>query len=388
MERVVVTLANAFYKRGYEIDLWITSTGEGPSSKDILPGIHIVPLEFPGRGTYVNELLCGKNIFLAFWRLLLCACKYIWYWKDMVNTIYRYIGKRSPAFLICNHFSAPVIAAASKKEIKPCVIIIEHNTYSHLFTPYTSALNDWFIKFFSSFFYKKADKVVGVSKGVIDDLISVGIIDKKNACHIYNPINLNALDVQVQEIPNHVWLQKKTLPVFLSVGRLSEQKNYDVLLKAFALFKKKTDCRLIVLGEGTLRSSLEKLSRELSLTDSISLPGFQSNPYAYMARADVFVLSSRFEGLPTVLLEALACGTTCVSTDCPSGPSEILANGQLGYLVPVGSPEALSEGMRKALDKPFPKEKLRQRAEDFSEDKAIQAYINLFNELRPYHPQG
>jgi glycosyltransferase involved in cell wall biosynthesis len=154
-----------------------------------------------------------------------------------------------------------------------------------------------------------------------------------------------------REEPGHPWFEPGQLPVVLGVGRLTRQKDFPTLIRAFAHLRSRREARLIILGEGEDRPELERLIGELQLTGDVALPGFQ-NAMAYMARSALFVLSSAWEGLPTVLIEALAVGTRVVSTDCPSGPREILQDGRLGALVPIGDAVALARAMEAALDQP------------------------------------
>jgi glycosyltransferase involved in cell wall biosynthesis len=171
------------------------------------------------------------------------------------------------------------------------------------------------------------------------------------------------------------------------VGRFADQKDHAMLLAAFHIVHRQmSEVKLILFGDGPNRSRLEHQRSQLELTDVVDMPGFTPEPFAQMAAADVFVLSSIYEGLPTVLAEALACGTTCVSTDCPSGPREILEDGKYGYLVPVADAPALAEGIINALKKPFPKDLLYARAEFFSEERAAQAYFELLGEVLSQNP--
>jgi glycosyltransferase involved in cell wall biosynthesis len=155
--------------------------------------------------------------------------------------------------------------------------------------------------------------------------------------------------------PGHPWFGEPDHPVVIGIGRLVAQKNFRLLIDAFALVKRDhPTARLVILGEGEERGMLEAQIRRLGLQQSVSLPGFVDNPYACLARARVFVLSSDFEGLPTVLIESLAVGTPVVSTDCASGPREVLQDGALGELVPVGEVEAFARGIGRALANPRP----------------------------------
>ncbi|NJS16372.1 MAG: glycosyltransferase [Nostocaceae cyanobacterium CSU_2_110] len=174
-----------------------------------------------------------------------------------------------------------------------------------------------------------------------------------------------------------LWFEKNSPPVFLAVGRLTEQKDFSTLIKAFSLVRKEKLARLIILGEGEARGQLEATIKNLGISEDVLLPGFTDNPYAYMYNANAFVLSSRWEGLPTVLIEAMACGCPVVATDCPSGPQEILAAGKYGELVCCGDVLALSKAMLNVLDNPINSEILTQRTQDFSFDKAVSRYLEL-----------
>ena len=156
---------------------------------------------------------------------------------------------------------------------------------------------------------------------------------------------------------------------------LSPQKDYETLLRAFSVARTNCDLRLMILGEGELRSNLEALIEQLGLKEDVALPGFTENPFAYMRQADMFVLSSGFEGLPTVLIEAMACGAPVVSTDCPNGPAEILENGKWGRLVPVGDANAFAQAMLDSPDDSGPSP--IERAADFSVDKSADAFLSL-----------
>jgi glycosyltransferase involved in cell wall biosynthesis len=197
--------------------------------------------------------------------------------------------------------------------------------------------------------YRRADAVIAVSQGAGDDLRQFLRAPIENLSVIYNPVISESIFQLAAEEVEHPWLLDGSFPVILSVGRLSEEKDYPTLLHAFAAMQKQSDARLIILGEGSLRPMLEGEVNSLGLQNRVSMPGFTHNPYSYMAKAQLFVLSSKHEGLPGALIEALACGCRIVSTDCPSGPREILQGGRLGALVPVGNADALSQAMDDAL---------------------------------------
>lgn len=200
-------------------------------------------------------------------------------------------------------------------------------------------------------FYPWANGIVVVSGGVRDDMVQMTNIPKESINVIYNPSVIGAEVLEkAQASLYHPWFKPGQPPVIVAVGRLQIQKDYPMLLHAFAQMRRARPARLIILGEGKERPLLEQIIKELGLGHDVSLPGFVANPYAYMANAQLFALSSRWEGLPTVLIEALCCGTPAVATDCPSGPREILQNGRYGRLVPVGDVDAFAHAMRVSLD--------------------------------------
>ena len=194
--------------------------------------------------------------------------------------------------------------------------------------------------------YLHADAIVAVSNGVADDLANVVGLPRECVTTIYNPTVHPQLLALAQARLEHPWFAAGAPPVVLGVGRLGKSKDFPTLIKAFARLRTERPARLLILG-GTdkvskwdeSRDQLMALAAELGVVDDVSLPGFVANPFAYMTRAAVFVLSSQYEGFPNVLVEALACGCPVVSTDCPSGPSEILDKGKYGRLVPCRDPE-------------------------------------------------
>lgn len=226
-----------------------------------------------------------------------------------------------------------------------------------------------------------ATHFTAVSQGVADDAAAEIGIPREKITAIYNPIFTPDLQIKMKELPNHPWLLDSGSPVVLAVGRLAKQKDYPTLLRAFSRLSSQRPCRLIILGsdDDVPRRKLEALVQALRLENRVSLPGWTENPFAFMSRASLFVLSSRYEGLPGVLVQALACGCPCVSTDCLAGPAEILQDGKLGLLVPVGDEVALAEAMRRTLDQPPDRRMLQQRAAFFSIERAVGAYEQLIS---------
>lgn len=220
--------------------------------------------------------------------------------------------------------------------------------------------------------------IIGVSKGVIEDIVSF-CPDIQNKCYVIkNPtIVPEIFELSKKEI-NHKWLSSHAnRPVIIGVGRLTYQKDFETLIKAFFYVNKKLDSRLLIMGQGELKKQLEELSINLGIREKIDFLGFKKNPYPYLKKADLFVLSSRWEGSPNALVEALALGTPVVSTDCETGPREILKNGELGPLVPIGNPVEMSKKMLKVLQNPPDKDKLIEGVREFHYLTSAKNYLKL-----------
>ena len=232
--------------------------------------------------------------------------------------------------------------------------------------------------------YGQADAVIAVSNGVADDLARCTGIPRERIATVYNPVVTPDLARKAGEPLEHAWFQPDAPPVVLGVGALTEQKDFPTLIRAFARVRARRPCRLMILGQGktpedtaTRQAELRSLAEGLGCADDLELPGFVQNPFKYMARASLFVLSSRYEGLPGVVIQALACGCPVVSTDCPHGPAEILAGGRYGRLVPVGDDAALADAIAATLDAPPAAAMLRARAGLFSVESAVDRYLEL-----------
>lgn len=233
--------------------------------------------------------------------------------------------------------------------------------------------------------YPYADSVVGVSHGVSTEFTKIPGLTRNRLHVIYNPVVSEYLTQKSLEPADHPWFDRPGAPVILAIGKLIKRKDFSSLLVAFARLLERCPARLIVLGEGRLWQNLLSLAQKLRIAEHVEFPGFVENPYAFLAKADLFVLSSRNEALPTVLIEAMACGCPVVSTDCPFGPREILEEGRFGTLVPVGDSEALSAAMACALDEPPQRAALRERASFFSVENAVVRYEKLL--LRACSPR-
>ncbi len=316
----MLRLAAALARRGRAVDL-VVAHNAGPCGAEISPGVRLVDL----------------------------GARHTW---TALPALIRYLLREKPAAMISALERANLVALVSRALCAPRLrlVISIQNTLS-VYWDHEKTLTGRVSRRLAKRLYPSADTIAAVSAGVADDLASELGIGRGRIDVIYNPVITDTLFKLAAEPAPHPWLvSDPRAPTILAVNRLMVQKDYPTMLRAFALLRSRRAVRLIILGEGEERASLERLARDLGVADDLSLPGFVPNPFAYMARADLFVLSSQWEGLPTVLIEAMACGSPVVSTDCPSGPREILLGGELGRLVPVSDPPAFAEAMDAALD--------------------------------------
>ena len=223
--------------------------------------------------------------------------------------------------------------------------------------------------------YRQADRVIAISAGVATDVLALTGLPAERVVTLKNPSIPIDLDRLANAPAPHPWLERRDMPVLLAAGRLVEVKDFATLLRAFGALRRQRPARLVILGEGPQRGALLALAGQLGVAQDVALPGFSANPVAWMARAALFVVSSRYEGGPNVLIEALACGTPAVSTDCPHGPREILDHGRWGHLVPVGDAPALAAAMAATLDAPLPADTLRAAMAPYRVDTAARAYL-------------
>jgi glycosyltransferase involved in cell wall biosynthesis len=297
------------------------------------------------------------------------------------TTFLKIVCDEKPHVIISMLTHCNIMAISAKLLFGRKIIIGEHIALSETIKTKTGRLMLWFSTAqLVRMFYRFADKIIAVSEGVKADLIEEFKIPPRNIQVIYNPIDLNRVSALCKCPVEHNFF-KEAGPVLLSVGRLVPQKGFDILLKAFSRIVNKREARLIILGEGPEEELLSKLAEGLKITEKVSFLGFQNNPFKFISKADVFVLSSHYEGLPMVMLEAMACGTPIVSTDCKYGPMEILKNGQYGLLVPVGDADALSRTISDLLENRVLRERVsrsgKERIKDFSSDRIIKQYEDM-----------
>ncbi len=294
-----------------------------------------------------------------------------------IRTLRRYLQESHPAILWSHSTEANLIAIAAYKlsRVSSWLIVSEHSTLSARTKkpPHKRVL-----PFLARRLYPIADRIHAVSEGVAADLTNITGIAREAIRVIYNPIVSEEIIEGSQATLEHPWFAHGQPPVILGAGRLTQEKDFPTLIRAFAIVREKRPAKLIILGEGKDRPKLEALTKELGLEQEVDIHGFVDNPYAFMSRAHVFVLSSKWEGFGNVLVEAMACGTPVVSTDCPHGPREILQDGKYGSLVPVGNAKMLAQAILECLDRSDEtlRQRVRERAMDFRVSTIVQEYIH------------
>ncbi len=350
-ERVIVSLIKGLVAKGFQVDLVLMNRGMGAYEKEIPRECRVIDLGARRTLTAIVPLAC-------------------------------YLKHERPAIVIgvLSHLNVTILLARGISRAKIPVIVTEHGNFSAAH-PYAERYTAKLLPPLMRWLYPRASFIVGVSQGVVDDLKKVLRFDSPKFRVIYNPIVDETLLQKAEEPLDHPFFGEGNPPVILAVGRLHVAKDFPTLFRAFTLVRKEINARLLILGDGDKRQELEALAKDLGITQDLDMPGFVENPYTYMKRASVFVLSSQWEGLPTVLVEAMACGCPVVSTDCPSGPAEILDNGTYGLLVPPKNPEKLAEAILKVLQSKDLaqelKEKGQKRAQDFTVDRAVGEYVRL-----------
>jgi glycosyltransferase involved in cell wall biosynthesis len=349
-ERVAVNLGRGLVEAGKRVDL-VVSQAKGNLLHQLPAGVRLVDL--------------GSSRVLY-----------------SLPALARYLRREQPSGLISfmDHANIVALLARAWAGRSTRVVVTVHNTLS-VATDNPKNLRSKLLPLLIGTFYPLADAVVAVSHGAADDLVRTTGLSADRVEVIYNPVITPDLLAAREAPPAHPWLQPGEVPVVLGVGRLTSQKDFPTLLRAFDLVRRRRPARLIILGEGQERGELEALIARLQLQNDVALPGYHPDVPAFMARAAVFVLSSAWEGLPTVLIEALALTRNIVSTDCPSGPREILQNGRLGRLVPMRDPDALSEAILASLERPA------DRAPDealapFTEETVVAQYVRAIGSPR------
>ena len=347
-ERVMVTLANAFAERGYVVDL-VLASAEGPYLDDVSRAVRVIDL-------HADRVI-----------------------KAMLP-LARYLRRERPQALLSalNHANVVAVLAHWLARV-PCRLVASEHTTISVESARVRGLAAKAVYALVPWAYRRADAIVAVSRESATDLERFARLPAGSVQAIYNPFDLDRIRRLAAEPLDHPWFAPGQLPVVLAIGRLTEPKDFPTLIRAFAALRARRSARLLILGEGELRGELEALVQSCGLTpDDVQMPGFVVNPFAYLSRCAVFVLSSRWEGFGNVLVEAMACGAPVVSTDCPSGPREILEDGRWGRLVPVGDVEALAQAIIETL-KSQEHYNAIDRVSLFDIDNALRNYIQVIN---------
>lgn len=357
-ERNVVNLANAIDQQRYEV-LVVLGKKEGEFIKELKPHIAIIDLRAP----YSVGLFFALVMFFRTHKTGIFISAF-----PRINIIF---------------MAAKLVSGPGGK-----MIITEHSVFSMLpviaKTAFRRAFTRFFMPLLAKMLYPKADSIICVSRGIAQDLSKIiGGTTKINI--VYNPI-INEIVYQLADSPvNHPWFFDPSIPVILAAGRLVACKDYPTLLKAFTEVLKTQPAHLAILGDGPEREKLERSAVKLGVSSQIAFLGFQKNPYNYMKKASVFVLSSLQEGFGNVIIEAMACGTPVIATDCPVGPGEIINHGENGMLVPMQDSKALAKAIVEVLGDPALRKKFsiagKVRAQSFSVTKGVGEYEKIFQTL-------
>lgn len=343
-ERMLVTLANGFARRAYSVDI-VLAQARGPFLARVAPDVRVIDLK-------ASRVVKALPALIA------------------------YLRRERPSAMLATLSNANVVALLARRlsRVSTRTVVREACTLSNvegedLLKNYVSKLMRWT--------YPWADRVVVISDGVGSDLRQFLGLRASKIKTIYNPVIGAELAGHSAECVDHPWLQSGGPEVILAVGRLTRQKDYPTLLHAFAAVKKIRPSRLMILGEGPQRQELLELSKSLGISNEVAFLGFVANPWRYMRAADLLVLSSRWEGFGNVLPEAMACGTPVVSTDCPSGPREILEDGRWGALAPVGDAKELAACILQQLQVGAPDGMVESVLKRFHEDRITEEYLRV-----------
>ena len=383
-EASMLRTAAALLERGHEVDL-VVCRKSGPLVDQVALGVRVVELQ-PGFGISgrLHALAADPGGVAVLARPVLLARKAphrLPFLPDLV----RYLRERRPEALLAALPTPNLMAVWARRlaRVGTRIVVSERSTLSATI----DGVGKWRKRYLPPLLrrtYLMADGIIAVSNGVAADLASVTGIPPARITTVYNPVVTPELHAKARQPLDHPWFQPGAPPVVLGVGSLTPQKDFPTLIRAFARVRAHSRGRLVILGQAASprkteeqRAELMALAASLGITDEIDLPGFVSNPFAYMARAAAFVLSSRREGLPGVLIQALACGCPVVSTDCPHGPMEILDGGRYGELVPIADVDAMARAIHATLESTPDRALLRRRAATFSVDAAIDRYIEL-----------
>jgi glycosyltransferase involved in cell wall biosynthesis len=341
-ERVTLTLLQKLDRTRFDLSL-VLLRREGELLADVPPDVTV-------------HVLGARNLWTCWWSLA------------------RLLRRERPDVLFSpGGTNGPAVIARWLAQVPLRLVLSERNILYHSKLTWKRRLMVWTQRLL----YPYADELTAVSQGVKQDMVEKLHLPPQRIQVIYNPVVDESLSALAQEPVDHPWFHDD-VPIILGVGRLVVQKNFAMLLRAFAQVRVQRPARLLILGEGPLRAELLTQADELQIADDVWLPGFDKNPFKYMARATVFVLSSWHEGLPGALIQAMACGTAVISTDCPAGPHEIITPEQDGILIPVNDVAALVEQINRLLDIPDWRRRLARQGKQSSQRFAVNLVIKQY----------
>ncbi|MGA9119776.1 MAG: glycosyltransferase [Bacteroidota bacterium] len=298
-----------------------------------------------------------------------------------IPALVKYLRAERPDVMVSAMEYVNVVALVARflGRVPTRTILTVHVTISQTLR-HTRSWKEKLLPFFMRLLYPFASAIVAVSRGSADDLARVAGIPRERIYVVHNPVLTPSIESKRGERVDQPWFEPGQPPVILGVGRFVPQKDFLTLIRAFSIVRREHRSRLVLLGNGPMREEYLSLSRTLGIEDDMLMPGFVDNPYAMMSRSKVFVLSSSWEALPTVLIEALVCGTSVVSTDCENGPREILDLAGVGTLVPVGNHVAMAHAILNSFDAvPCP---VREAfVEEFDARAAVDKYVDIINQV-------
>lgn len=342
----MVTLANGLAERGAAVTLLLASC-EGPFLSRVDPSVRIVDLN-------------ADRVRASIFRLA------------------SYLRRERPIALLSFQSHANLIAIAARLIAGVPVRLVVSERSSLSGSGVQAGFKNRIVRLLTRWAYRGADAVTVVAEAMIDELRTATRLPAERVVCIPNPMITPASESLAGEAIDHPFGRASGPPLVVTAGRLAPEKDFSTLLRAFALLRQRMEVKLLILGEGDSRPMLQALVRELGLEEDVDLPGFRSNPLPYMKAAALYVLSSKFEGLPGALIQAMGVGTPVVSTDCLTGPAEILENGRWGTLVPVGDVEALAAAMFDSLTAEAVPD-VASRAQYYNLDRSVSAYLALLD---------
>ena len=344
-ERVFVQLANEFVSQGICVDFLLVAA-RGPYYEELSSSVRCIDFNSSGVLASLQHLI-------------------------------RYLRTERPHVIISglDHANIVTILACMFSDIPIRCVISVRSVPTAIYREVRS-IRRWIILQIMKMMYRFADVIIVNSKYGAEDLVRSFYLAQQKLKVIYNPLDLDNIRRLSKMPAEHPWCVPGSPPIILGVGSLSVLKDFQTLIRAFSIIRSIRDCRLVILGEGPDRERLEFLISQLGLQDDVYLPGFVRNPFPWMLNAKVFVCSSLTEGCPNALMQALACGTPVVSTDCHAGAMEILEKGKWGRLVPSGCPEAMSDAILDSIDVPSPPE-VQRRASHFQIKDIAQQYLDV-----------